>query len=70
MRNFGCWQQVNTQIPRSFQMLNNSKLCKCGSCSGAACTCGCQSAKAKSQTPRCACGDKCNCGPACSCKRS
>lgn len=70
MRNFGCWQQVNEQLPRSFKMSNNSKPCNWGSCTGAACTCGCQRAKAKSQATGCACRENCKCGSTCSCKKS
>ncbi len=52
-------------------MSMKSKQCKCVFCAGAACKCGCQSAKTNGQTKGCnCCGDQCNCSPTCSCKIS
>jgi len=40
--------------------------CKCVSCAGPACKCGCQNTEPTGQTRGCACGETCNCAPACS----
>ena len=45
--------------------MSNSMKCSCKSCAGAACHCGCQSAKAEPKTTGCRCGDSCKCGPQC-----
>jgi hypothetical protein len=49
-------------------MSMKSKQCKCESCAGAACKCGCQNAKTTGQTEGYTRGEKCNCSPTCSCK--
>jgi hypothetical protein len=50
-------------------MPTNSNECKCGSCSGPKCTCGCQIVKGERRAG-CRCGDVCNCAATCSCKLS
>ena len=49
-------------------MSMKTKQCKCASCAGAACKCGCQDAKTTGETKGCNCGDQCNCSPTCNCK--
>ena len=49
-------------------MSMKSKQCKCASCAGAACKCGCQNAKTTGRDQRLDSRDKCNCSPTCSCK--
>lgn len=44
------------------------KACTCGSCAGAACTCGCQNAK-NDRRAGCRCGAVCACGANCTCTR-
>ena len=47
-------------------MTTNSKVCGCGSCAGATCTCGCQNVKTERRAG-CRCGAVCTCGATCSC---
>jgi len=49
-------------------MSMKTKQCKCASCAGAACKCGCQDTKTTGQAKGCNCGDQCNCSPTCNCK--
>jgi hypothetical protein len=44
----------------------NSKTCRCESCQGANCQCGCQGKKLRSG---CQCGEVCKCGKDCACPR-
>jgi len=45
-----------------------SKACSCAFCTGATCTCGCQTSQ---NDPRigCRCGQACACGRDCTCRR-
>jgi hypothetical protein len=49
-------------------MSMKTKQCKCASCAGAACKCGCQNPKTTGPAKGCNCGDQCNCSPTCNCK--
>jgi hypothetical protein len=40
-------------------MSMKTKQCKCASCAGAACKCGCQDARTTGQIKGCNCGDQC-----------
>jgi hypothetical protein len=44
------------------------KACACESCTGATCTCGCQTAQ-NDRRSGCRCGATCACGPDCICPR-
>ncbi len=47
-------------------MSKNANPCNCGTCVGAACTCGCQDTLA-ARRAGCRCGQTCSCGPDCGC---